>query len=355
MSDNSTLTDASIEAATRLEFPKKGFVDEFGVSRFRRPSVTLIVKRDVVAPLLIRNTEDSRAEIQEINGQVHAQSNPEKFISKERLTGLDLLRSLDTSGSLIDDGYTYNQPDTWEQALNLDPFCYGVSGTGSEEFALKSHVTQGYVLTTDEYNFTDEETRNAVYETGTMKSYDDEHGFDQSTALYSLSPVKIGNSFVHFVTIEASLPGMVAYVLHNLLNTASYGARDTRHGKNVDNKIIGLIQSDHPVSLSTGEWLMDYYTQPTPGSESADADAGADVEANNRDSLSVVESVASYVSDAEKDHWEVYFDEVDSHQNFPEWFTDLHEVAGRTAPDAEEQLVALLSGTTQKVRTDIGE
>lgn len=355
MTENTTLTNTSIDTETRVTFPDKGFVDTYGVSRFRRPSVTVIVKRDVVAPLLIRNTEDSRAEIQEINGRVHAQSNPEKFVSKERLTGLDLLRSLNDSDDLIDDGYTYNQPDTWEQALNLDPLCYGVSGTGSDEFAIKSHVTQGYTITTNEYNFTDEEVRNAVYETGTMKSYDNEDGFDQSSALYGLSPIQIGNSFVHFVTVEAALPGMFAYVLHNLLNTFSYGARDTRHGKNVDNKIIGLIQADHPVSLSTGEWLKDYHTPQISESESSEASPESDGTVDENGPDPVINSLSAYISDAERDHWEVYLDGQSDYPDYPEWFTDLYDIASRKAPDAKEQLEAILTATTRKARHDIGE
>lgn len=335
MSEDQTLTSASIDTESRIDFPDKGFVNNYGISRHRRPSVTLIVQRDVVGPVLIRNTEDARAETQEFNGQIHAQSNPEKFVSKERLTGLDLLRDLDSSGDLIDDGYSYNQPETWEQALNLDPFSYGISGTGTDEFAIKSHVIQGYTYTTGEYNFTEEETRNAAYETGTMKSHDTEDGFDQSSALYSHAPIKPGNSFVHFVTIEAALPGMLTYVLHNILNTSSYGARDTRHGKNIDNKIIGLIQSNHPVTLSTAEWLMDYHTES--------------------ESDSITTSISEYVADAERDHWDVYFNDVESYPSYPEWFTDLCEIAGRKADDATEQLNNILTATTLQARSDIGE
>ena len=96
---------------TDLTFPDKGLVESFEIYRRRKPTVTLVVKRDVVNPVLFRNTNPDRAETQEFQGQLHAQANGEKFVSKERLTGLDLIRSLDNDGDLIDPEYAYNEPE----------------------------------------------------------------------------------------------------------------------------------------------------------------------------------------------------------------------------------------------------
>jgi len=279
--------------------PSKGLEDEFSIYRRRKPSVTLVVERNVVEPTLFRNTNTDRAETQEFGDELHAQVNGEKFISKERLTGLDLLRRLDDD--LVDDDYLYNEPVGFEASINMDALTYGLAGTGDEDFAIKSRVVEGYTYTTDEYDLMNKETRNAVYETGTMRS----EGQEQSEALFDYVKVQPGNSFVHFVTLESGTPEMLLYVLHNVLNTKKYGARETRTGKNIENNILGVMVGEHDTSLSTGELLMEY--------------KGDDVR----------ESLSEYISDAKRSDWDVYSDELDGFESYPDWFNELVEVASR--------------------------
>lgn len=313
---------------TDLTFPETGLVESFALYRRRRPSVTLVIDRSVVGPLLFRNTQDAQAETHEFNGDLHAQANGEKFVSKERLTGLDLLRSFDDH-DLIDDGYAYNEPGGMEQALNLGTLTYGVAGTGDQEFGIKSHVIEGYTYTTEPYDLMDRETRNAVYESGTMQ---DEEG-EQSQALFEHVTIDPGNSFVHFVTLEAGTPAMLAYVMHNVLNTGVYGARSTRSGRTLDNSIVGVILSDHSVNLSTGELLMNYHE-------------------SRADRL---DSVDTYLSDAAREDWEVYGDALDSFSDFPGWYRDLRAVASRERNGAKRQLGALFAETTEQARTELLE
>ncbi len=301
--------------------PEKGFIEDYSIYRKRKPSVTLVVKRNVVEPILIRNSDPDRAETQEFGDQIHAQANGEKFVSKERLKGLDLLRDLDEDGELIDEDYSYNEPEDLETSLNLDVFSYGLAGTGDQTFAFKSHVIEGYTYTTDEYDLMNKETRNAVYESGTMRDEDGE----QSESLFEYVKVQPGNSFVHFITIESGTPEMLLYVLHNILNTEKYGARETRSGKNIDNEILGVILGDHSTSLSTGELLMNYDTE--------------DVE----------EAVENYISDAQKADWEVYSDQL-GFDDFPDWFHEMKEVASLQAEDSRDRLKEELQELTEKAR-----
>lgn len=314
--------------STDLTFPEKGLVESFALYRRRRPSVTLVVDRRVVGPLLFRNTQDGQAETHKFGGDLHAQANGEKFVSKERLTGLDLLRSFE-GRDLIDENYAYNEPEGMEEALNLGTLTYGIAGTGDQEFGIKSHVIEGYTYTTDPYDLMDRETRNAVYESGTMQ---DEEG-DPSQALFEHVTIDPGNSFVHFVTLEAGTPGMLAYVMHNILNTGVYGARSTRSGRTLDNSIVGIVLSDHSVNLSTGELLMSYH------------ESGGDR----------TESVDAYLGDTVREDWEVYGDALDSFSDFPDWYHDLREVAGRECEGAKSQLGELFAETTRQAREELLE
>jgi CRISPR-associated protein Csc2 len=292
-----------------LQYPTTGLEESFDIYRKRKPSVTLVVKRNVTEPTLFRNSSHDRAETQEFGDKLHAQVNGEKFTSKERLTGLSLLRELDDE--FVDDEYAYNEPTDLEGSLNIGTLTYGLAGTGDQDFAIKSRVVEGYTYTTEEYDLMNKETRNAVYESGTMRNDEGE----QSEALFDFVKVQPGNSLVHFITLEAATGPMLLYTLHNILNTGKYGARETRTGRNIRNEILGVVIGDHDTSLSTGEFLLEYH------------DEGDDLE----------NSIGEYISSVRRTDWEVY-GEVGGGDPFPEWYQRLEEVASREASDADEVL-----------------
>jgi CRISPR-associated protein Csc2 len=304
-----------------LEYPSKGLVESFEIYRKEKPTVTLAVRRDVTEPTLFRNSNHDRAETQEFGDKLHAQVNGEKFTSKERLTGLDLLRQLDDD--FVHEDYAYNEPEDLEQSLNVGTLTYGLAGTGDQDFAIKSRVVEGYTYTTDEYDLMNKETRNAVYESGTMR---DDEG-NQSEALFDFVKVQPGNDLVHFITLEAATGPMLLYVMHNVLNTGKYGARETRTGRNVRNEIVGVILGQHDTSLSTGELLMEYHSE--------DDD--------------LLGSIGRYVEDVRRTDWEVY-GKIEGANEFPEWFDRLHAVASRSADDAHETLRAEFDEVTEEAR-----
>jgi len=307
-----------------LEYPSKGLVESFGIYRKEKPSVTLVVRRDVTEPTLFRNSNHDRAETQEFGDKLHAQVNGEKFTSKERLTGLDLLRQL--SDGLVHEDYAYNEPENLEKSLNVGTLTYGLAGTGDQDFAIKSRVVEGYTYTTEEYDLMNKETRNAVYESGTMR--DDEN--EQSEALFDFVKVQPGNDLVHFVTLEAATGPMLLYVMHNILNTGKYGARETRTGRNIRNEIIGIILGNHDTSLSTGELLIEYHQ-------------------TDEDGTTLLDSISAYIQDVKRTDWKVCgrFDHADE---FPDWYDRLHAVASRSAGNADEVLAEELQAVTDEAR-----
>jgi len=310
---------------TTIDFPETGFVDEYKFYMKQRPSVTLALERSVVDPLLIRNSEQDRAETQVIADTTRAQANPEKFTTKERLSGLNLLRRLDEEGNLISEEYAYNEPPALDQALNLDTLTYGMTGTGDQDYGMKSRLVAGYTYTLEEYDVMQAEVRNAAYESGTMT---DEEG-DHSQALYEQVRVQPGNAFPHFLTLEAGTPAMLAYVLHNVLNTHGYGARETRSGKTIENDIRAVILSEQPALLSVGEFL-------------AERDPGVD---------EFDEQLERYIDGREREDWKVHT----ASGGFPDWFDELLAVAGRVAPDAADTLRELFVEDTRTAKAEILE
>lgn len=320
---------------TEIDFPDTGFIEEYGFYMKQRPTVVLAIEREVVDPLLIRNTEQDRAETQVINDVTRAQSNPEKFTTKERLSGLHLLRELDDgNGALIDDEYVYNEPPVLEQAINMDTLTYGITGTGDEDYGMKSRLFAGYTYTTDEYDIMDAEVRNKAHESGTM-NYDDDGKMEHSQGLYEQVRIKPRNSFVHFLSIEAGTPAMLAYVLHNVLNTNGYGARETRSGKTIENHVRGLVLSDQPALLSVGEFLSNHDPEST-------------------DSEDVGDALGKYLSAQRRANWEVYGDAILSDtEPFPEWFTELMSVAGRQRPGATNIMRDMFEEDTENAAENI--
>lgn len=323
----------------REQFPEKGFVDQFELYRKRRPSVTLVVNRDVVNPMLIRNTSEDRAETQNIGGVMRAQANGEKFISKERLKGLDTLRMLseehgefseDSWGAeppetLISPEYKYNEPAKFDTTLNLDSLTYGIAGTGDQEFGVKSRVIEGYTYSSEEYDLMNKEVRNAAYESGTMQ---DEDG-NQSQALFEHVKVHPNNSFLHFITLEAGTPEMFLYVLNNVLNTNRYGARETRSGKTMENNVLAVILGNQDTSLSTAEYLSRY------------------------DEDQMDKTLPEYIKDASRADWEVYSDEFDRFDNYPSWFNEAYDVAAWEKEDAKEILYENFEKFTQEAYEEL--
>lgn len=306
-----------------IDFPETGFADSYGFYMKERPSVTLAVERTVVDPLLIRNSEQDRAETQVIADKTRAQSNPEKFTTKERLSGLNLLRRLDEDGDLISDEYAYNEPPALEDAINLDTLTYGMTGTGEQDYGVKSRLVAGYTYTVGEYDVMQSEVRNAAYESGTMTDDDGDH----SQALYEQVRVQPGNVFPHFLTLEAGTPAMLAYVVHNVLNTFGYGARETRSGKTIENDIRGVVLAEQPALLSVGEFLRD---------EDPDVDSFDD-------------ALAAYIDTHAREDWEIGL----ARDGFPRWFDHLLQVAGRETDDAPTMLRELFLEDLEDAREKI--
>ena len=294
--------------------PDGGFANKYEVYRRARPTVTLVVLRTVTDPTLFRSTDSERAETQEFNGVIHAQVNGEKFVSKERLTGLNLCRKLDENGNIIAKEYTYNEPiNSLPKSQTADLLTYGLAGTVSgATFSQKSHVIEGYTYSLEPYDLMNRETHNALYESGTMRN---EKG-GQSEALFNPVKVQPGTHFVHFITLEAGTKEMLLYLIHNILNTGRYGARETRTGRNVNNEIVGLITSAGDSSLSCGELISDHLT-------------GA------KDELSreVIQTVISeYIKKHKRSDWQIYYAshfKPNDETEFPEWLSNLIKVGNR--------------------------
>ena len=156
------------------------------------------------------------------------------------------------------------------------------------------------------------ETHNALYESGTMLNENGRH----SESLFNPVKIQPGTHFVHFITLEAGTKEMLLYVIYNILNTGRYGARETRTGRNIRNKIIGLIASSTDSSLSCGELICEQLGK-----------------INNNLKLEFIKSaISNYVEAHKKSDWEIYWSNdfyPERSDKFPEWLIDLIKIGER--------------------------
>lgn len=311
----------------KSSIPDEGFASKYEIYRRARPTFTLVVLRTVTDPILFRSTDPERAETQMFNGDIHAQVNGEKFVSKERLTGLNLCRELDRNENIISKEYTYNEPiPSLPKSQTADMLTYGLAGTVSgATFSQKSHVIEGYTYGLEPYDLMNRETHNALKESGTMR---DEEG-KQSESFFHPVKVQPNTHFVHFITLEAGTKEMLIYIIHNILNTGRYGARETRTGRNMKNEIVGVITSSGDSCLSCGELINDHISE-----ENTELSREA-----------IRATISEYITEHKRADWKIYYTtdfKLDGGIEFPEWLKNLTSVASRQKKEDDDMLRSAL-------------
>jgi CRISPR-associated protein Csc2 len=320
----------------KRSIPDEGFAPKYEIYRRSRPTVTLVVLRTVTDPILFRSTDPERAETQVFKDVIHAQVNGEKFVSKERFTGLNLCRELDENENIIANEYTYNDPlNSIPKSQTADMLTYGLAGTVSgATFSQKSHVIEGYTYGLEPYDLMNHETHNALKESGTMR---DEEG-KQSESFFHPVKVQPNTHFVHFITLEAGTREMLLYIVHNILNTGRYGARETRTGRNMKNEIVGVITSSGDSCLSCGELINDHIPKEK-------------IEFNRND---IRAAISEYITKHKRADWKIYHTDdfkLDGGSEFPEWIKNLISVASRQKKEDSDTLRSAL-GTIRKEGLD---
>ena len=192
-------------------------------------------------------------------------------------------------------------------------------------------MIEGYTYGLEPYDLMNREEQKALYESGTMR---DESG-GQSESFFHPVKVQPGTHFVHFVTLEAGTKEMLLYVIHNILSTGRYGARETRTGRDMKNEIVGLITSSADSSLSCGELIRDHIT------ESKDELSQADLK----------EVISIYIGKHKRADWKIYHTknfEMGGGVEYPVWLTNLIDTGTRL----KEEDSAILKSALEILRNE---
>jgi len=160
-----------------------------------------------------------------------------KQSSPERLTGRELLRSLDI---ITDEGErkcVYNSADFCKKCPDCILYGYAIGSQGAEKS--KVYVDTAYSITPYEsshkaFSF------NALFEHGTMT----EQGTGKTRSSFGEQDYVVPQVFFpSVVTLRDPTYEAYAYILGNLLRTERYGAQETRTGR-MHNHLIGVVFSN---------------------------------------------------------------------------------------------------------------
>jgi hypothetical protein len=176
------------------------------------------------------------------------------------------------------------------------------------------------------------ETHNALYESGTMMNENNK----QSQALYNVVKVQPNTHLIHFITIESATKEMLLYVMYNIINTGSYGARESRTGHNIRNEIVGVITSLSNSNLSCGEFISEF------GNEFIDCGYSKE---------NILGTIKKYVNKYKRADWRIYYlnnsDFVESATfKTVSWLNEVLKVAN----DKEETSSQILAESLQIMR-----
>lgn len=161
-----------------------------------------------------------------------------KQITPERLTGRELLRSLNLTSADSNDrqkNCEYNSENSCKQCPDCIIYGFAIGDSGSERSKVYSDSTfslSSYEQSHRSFTF------NAPFEGGTMSE-----GGEMRSAINELDHVLPEVTFPSVETLRDPTYEGFIYVLGNLLRTRRYGAQESRTGT-IKNHLIGIAMCD---------------------------------------------------------------------------------------------------------------
>ncbi len=186
----------------------------------------------------ILNTVRTQAGIENTNKISRLVQFKRKQTTPERLTGRELLRSLNiTNADKAADCYCeYNGDKSCKQCPDCIIYGFAIGDSGSERS--KVYSDSGFSLTPYDENSRRSFTFNAPFEGGTMS----EAG-QMRSAINQLDHILPEVTFPTVETLKDVTQEAFIYVLGNLLRTKRYGAQESRTGT-VKNHLLGIVFCD---------------------------------------------------------------------------------------------------------------
>lgn len=203
-------------------------------------SVSLVLLREAIAPLVIRNAEQEITDI-EFHGDTWVRAVPNKFKYPERGRGLQILRAMKAGGRYPQNRTAIPKAAKASQSFDLNTLVFGDSANHDNKvLPVRAAVNYSDALSLrPKYLCVEESFHNRGFEDGTLWDAEAKKNTDNLFSRHFVSP---GTLLVQVLSTRGKLlpPIGLKHLLLSVGLAGSYGGQTAVTGINVRTHIVGL-------------------------------------------------------------------------------------------------------------------
>jgi CRISPR-associated protein Csc2 len=214
--------------------------DYFHPKRKNLGSVSLVLLREAIAPLVIRNAEQEITDI-EFNGDAYVRAVPSKFKYPERGRGLQILRAMHAGGRYPQNRTAIPKDAKASESFDLNTLVFGDSANHDNKvLPVRAAVNYSDALSLrPKYHCVDESFHNRGFEYGTLWDAEAKKNTDNLFSRHFVSP---GTLLVQVLSTRGKLlpPIGLKHLLLSVGLAGSYGGQTSVTGINVRTHFVGI-------------------------------------------------------------------------------------------------------------------
>jgi CRISPR-associated protein Csc2 len=214
-------------------------------------SVSLIIIREVIAPLIIRNAEEEVTDIA-FDNEVYVRAVPNKFKYPERSRGLQILRAYSIGGRFPQNKIQLGKSDKISTAFDLNTLVLGDSTThGGNVLAVKAAVNYSDALSLlPKHLCVEQSFHHRGFEHGTLFDAEDKKNSDN---LFNRHFIKPGTLLVQVLSTRGKLLPLIG-LKHLCLSVGlagAYGGQTSITGTNIRTHFAGIYADRFEQALTS--------------------------------------------------------------------------------------------------------
>ncbi len=204
-------------------------------------SVSLVLIRETIAPVIFKNFEQEITDIViENGGEPHVRAVPNKFKYPERGRGLQILRALEAGGRLPQNKTALNEGQNPSEAFDLNSLLFGDSVQKPKILPIKAAVNYSDALSVlPKYQCVEETHHARVNEAGTLW---DEEKQENSSHLFKRHFIKPSTLLIQVLSTHHRLLPQIGFdhLLLCLGMAGAYGGQTSVTGINIRTHVVGI-------------------------------------------------------------------------------------------------------------------
>jgi len=203
-------------------------------------SISLVLIREVIAPVIFRNAEPEITDI-DVGEEPHVRAVPNKFKYPERGRGLQILRAFKVGGKMPQNKTTLFKGQKPSDAFDLNTLVFGDSANQDNRvLPVKAAVNYSDALSVlPKHLCVDETFHNRAMEDGTLWDAENKKNSDN---LFSRYFVKPGTLMIQILSTRGKVLPRIGldHLLLSIGIAGSYGGQTSVTGTNIRSHLVGI-------------------------------------------------------------------------------------------------------------------